>query len=163
MSDEYIHDDNLVVAALRLNWDHARHVEMQRLYLLAIYAVFSAALGYLALHGGDPFLRVGAILIALCVTAIIWSMTHKLGRAFATQVWHADRCARRLVIQPLDGSNEYVALHGYIGFPRKPPALAGVLLTVRLMFDLLYGTLAGAWVILFGYLLFRFVAPAAVL
>ena len=96
MSDPFIHDDNLVAAALRQNWDHARHVETQRLYLLAIYVAIAAALGYVAIHGGDPYLRLGATFLALCVTLIVWGIARKLGRAFANQVRHADRCARRL-------------------------------------------------------------------
>ena len=161
MSDQFVHDDNIVAGALRLNWDHARHVEKQRLHLLAIYVAIAAALGFVALHPGDPILRVGAALVALCLTLIVWAITYKLNNAFANQIWHADRCARRLAIQSLDGNNEYIALHGYVGFPRKPPAIAGVLLTVRLMFNVLYGTFAGTWTVLLGYLIFRLVAPAA--
>ena len=163
MSDPFIHDDNLVAAALRQNWDHARHVETQRLYLLAIYVAVAAALGYVAVHGGDPYLRLGATFLALSATVIVWGITHKLGQAFANQVRHADRCARRLAIQSLDGNNEYIALHGYIGFPRKPAGLAGLSFTVRLMFDAFYGTVAVAWVTLLGYLAFRFFVPALAL
>jgi len=163
MSDPFVHDDDLVVAALRQNWDHARHIESQRLWLLAIYVAIAAALGFVAVHPGDPFLRVGATFLALCVTAIVWGVTFKLGLAFANQVWHADRCARRLAIQSLDEENRYIALHGYLGFPRKPPSIAGMLLTVRLMFNVFYGTVAAAWVILLGYLIFRYLVPAAVL
>jgi hypothetical protein len=163
MSDQFVHDDNLVSTALRLNWDHARHIENQRLKLLAIYTAIGVALGFASIHPGDPWVRVGATLFALCITLIIWGISHKLGRAFANQVAHADRCARRLAIQPLDGSNEYIELHGYLGFPRKPPRWAGHLLTVRLMFDVLYGTVAAIWILLLAYLLFRFLLPAPTL
>jgi hypothetical protein len=164
MSDPFIHDDTLVAAALRQNWDHARHVERQRLYLLAIYVAMAAALGSVSVHGGDPYLRVGATFLALCATLIAWGISHKLGQAFANQVWHADRCARRLAIQSLDGgSNEYIALHGYIGFPRKPVTIAGLPQTVRLLFDLLYGTFTVAWAILLAYMAFRQFWPAPVL
>jgi hypothetical protein len=163
MSDPFVHDDDLVAGALRLNWDHARHLERQRLSLLAIYVALAVALGFVSVHPGDPFLRVGAAFLALCLTPIVWGITRKLGDAFANQVRHADRCARRLAIQSLDDQNQYIALHGYLGFPRKPPTFAGMLLTVRLMFNLFYGTAAIAWLILFGYLAFRQLAPAAVL
>ena len=95
------------------------------------------------------------------MTLIVWGIARKLGRAFANQVRHADRCARRLAIQ--NANNEYIALHGYIGFPRKPASFAGMLLTVRLMFDAFYGTVALAWLILLGYLAFRLLVPAPVL
>jgi hypothetical protein len=163
MSEPFVHDDNLVAAALRQNWDHARHVETQRLYLLAIYVAIAAALGSVAVHGGDPYLRLGTTILALCTTLIMWGIANKLGQAFANQVRHADRCARRLVVQSLDGNNEYIALHGYIGFPRKPASFARLSLTVRLMFDAFYGTVAVAWLTLLGYLAFRFLVPAPVL
>ena len=163
MSDPFVHDDDLVVAALRQNWDHARHVEQQRLSVLAIYVALAVALGFVSVHPGDPYLRLGATFVALCQTLIVWGITRKLGQAFANQVWHADRCARHLAIQSLDEQNQYIALHGYLGFPRKPPGIAGVLLTVRLMFNVLYGTAAVAWLILFVYLAFRQFMPAPVL
>jgi len=119
--------------------------------------------GFVSVHPGDPYLRLGATFVALCQTLIVWGITRKLGQAFANQVWHADRCARHLAIQSLDEQNQYIALHGYLGFPRKPPGIAGVLLTVRLMFNVLYGTAAVAWLILFVYLAFRQFMPAPVL
>jgi hypothetical protein len=163
MSDPFVHDDNLVAAARRLNWDHARHVETQRLLRLAVYSAISVALGFVSIHPGDPFLRLGAPVLGLCITPIVWAITHKLGLAFANQIRLADRCANRLAIQALDGTNEYIPLHGYVGFPRKPPQFAGKLLTVRLMFDVFYGTLAAGWLILLGYLMFHLLVPPPVL
>lgn len=163
MSDQFVHDDNLVATALRQNWDHARHVERQRLSVLAIYTALAVALGFVGVHPGDPFLRVGSAFLALCLTLILWGITRKLGQAFANQVWHADRCARRLAIQSLDEQNQYIALHGYLGFPRKPPSIAGMLLTVRLMFNVFYGTAAVAWLMLLGYLAYRQLIPPIVL
>ena len=161
MSDAFVHDDNLVASALRQNWEHARHIEGQRIQFMAVYVAIGFGLGFVATHPGDPFVRIGAALLAFCITLIVWAITYKLGLAFANQIRHADRCARRLAIQTLDGNNEYIALHDYIGFPRKPPAVAGVLLTVRQMFSLFYATCTLAWAVFAGYLMFLSFTPAA--
>lgn len=164
MSDTFVHDDNLVASALRLNWDRARHIESQRIQFMAIYAGIAVALGFAAIHPGDLLVRLGAVFLAFCVTVIVWWMTVELNKDFVNQLWHADRCARRLAVQAHDGRNEFIALHGYVGFPRKPSAPFGLVrIDMQLMLNVFYGTAALAWLVLLGYQMFRFFAPAAVL
>jgi hypothetical protein len=164
MSGDFVHDDNLVANALRLNWEHARHIESQRLQLAAIYLAMAFGLGFVALQPGDHVIRLGAVLFGLVVTLIVWAMTHKLNSAFRVQIWLADRCAKRLVVQLPDGHNEYTALHGFIGFPRRTPG-SGIMrrINVRLMFNALYATFTLGWVVLFGYLAWRMFAPGVAL
>src|SRR5882724_10269654 len=114
MTGDFVHDDNLIANALRLNWEHARHIENQRLQLAAIYLAMAFGLGFVALQPGDPFIRLGAVLLGLAITLIVWAMTHKLNSAFRIQIWLADRCAKQLVVQLPDSQDRYTALHGFI-------------------------------------------------
>lgn len=164
MTDPYLHEDDLVTQALRLNWDHARHVEIQRLQLTAVYVAMAFGLGLAALHPGDPVIRIGAAVLGSCVTLICWGMTHKLNRAFVNLIEHADRCARRLGIREWDERSEheeFVALHAFLGFPRMARERVSIVRrsNVRVMFHLLYGGFALTWLILLAYLIFRIFAP----
>src|ERR1700760_4418981 len=103
MTGDFVHDDNLVANALRLNWEQARHIESQRLQLIAVYLAMALGLGYASLQAGDHVIRLGATVFGLIVTLIAWAATHKLNGAFRTQILAADRCARRLVVQLHDG------------------------------------------------------------
>jgi hypothetical protein len=160
MSDTFIHDDNLVTRAFRLNWERARHIEGQRIQLMAIYVAIAVAVGYVGIYAGDPLIRLGAVLLGVCMTLIGWAMTDQLNNDLINQLAHADRCARRLVVQTVDGRNEFIALHGFVGFPRKPPVLFGrVHIDMRLMFNVFYATIALAWLLQLGYLVFRMLVP----
>jgi hypothetical protein len=165
MSDLYLHEENLVLQALRQNWDHARHVESQRLQSTFLYVATAFGLGFVALHPGDMVLRLGATLLGLSVTLIFWAIIHKLNGAFVVQIWYADRCARHLGIRPPDGKNDLIALHAYLGFPRKAGGQFAVLrrINVRLMYNALYGAFALSWLFLLGYLVFRIIVAEGVL
>jgi hypothetical protein len=164
MSDAFIYDDNLVTTAFRLNWDRARHIEIQRIRLLAVYVAIAIAVGFVGIHPGDPFVRLGALVLGFCVTVIISTMTNQLSNDLVNQLAHADRCARRLVVQTVDGRNEFIALHGFVGFPRKPFVLFGLVhFDMRLTFNVFYATIALAWLLQLGYLVFRMLVPGAVL
>jgi hypothetical protein len=164
MSDAFIHDDNLVTRAFRLNWERARHIEAQRVQLMAVYTAIAIAIGYVGIHPGDPLVRFGALVLGFCMTLIAWAMTNQLNSDLVNQLAHADRCARRLVVQTVDGRNEFIALHGFIGFPRKPAVLFGLVnVDIRLMFNVFYAAIALAWLLQLGYLVFRMLVPGVVL
>ena len=155
-------EDQLVAQALRMNWEHARHVEVQRFQVTATYVAIAFGLGYVSIQPGDMIVRTGASVLGVCVTLVFWGMAHKLNSAFINQIRFADLCARQLGIQDPDDGGRYIALHGYLGFPRKAPGRFGFVrrVNVHRMFNWLFALLLMGWLALAGYLLFRFVAPA---
>lgn len=140
-----------------MNWDHARHVEVQRLQSTALYLVAALGLGFAAIQPGDPFVKIAASALGLSITLFFWAMTHKLNSAFTNQIWYADRCARRLGIASSDGHHELVAIYAFLGFPRKAPGPYAFIrqINVRLMFHFLYCSFALGWLFLFAYLIVR--------
>jgi hypothetical protein len=164
MSDPYFHDDRLLVQVLRMNWEHARYVETQRLYLTVVYAALAAGIAYEALYSGDPVVKIAASAFGLATTLIFWGMIRKLSSEFVNQIAHADRCARQLMVQ-VEGGRGPIPLHAFLGFPRKairPFAVLGAI-NVGLMFRVLFGTFTLAWVFLLGYRIFRIFALELVL
>jgi hypothetical protein len=164
MSDPYFHDDRVIVQLLRMNWEHARYVETQRLHLTVVYAALAAGVAYEALYSGDPVVKIAAAVFGLAVTLIFWGMIRKLSSEFVNQIAHADRCARQLMVQ-VEGGRGPIPIHAFLGFPRKairPFAVLGAL-NVRLMFRVLFATFTLAWMFLLGYRIFRIFVPELVL
>lgn len=161
MTDPYHYDDQFLVQALRMNWEHARHIETQRLYCLAVYVTTAAGLAFGALTSGDYYVKLGASVCGLMLTFPFWGLTHKFNNAIRIQISRADDCARRLILQTADKRGP-IPLHAFLGFPRKlrPPFS---MINVRRMFEVVYGTCATGWLLFCCYLVFRLVVPTMIL
>ena len=155
MTDSALDDDELVARALRMNWEHARHIEAQRLQLLAVHVAITLGLGYAAIYTGAPAVRVLAAELGFCLTLFCWGITHKLNSAFVFQIWQADRCARRLAVRDASRHDGFDGLHSLLGFPRKAPGPR--FLNVRTMFHFIYFAFALNWVLLLAYAVFRLI------
>jgi hypothetical protein len=150
-------EDDLLIRALGMNWEHARHVENQRLQVLAVNVALGIALGYVAIYAGNLTLRVLASFLGFSSTLLFWGVTHKLNAAFSIQVLHAYRCARALAIQDNRSRDGFVGLDRYLGFPRKKRVAFIGVINVRTMFQLFYGVLTLSWLFLLGHTVLRLV------
>jgi hypothetical protein len=150
--------DELVVQALKMNWDHARHIEAQRMGALAIYGVMTLGIGYAAIYAGAPAVRCLAAELGLVVTLVFWGMTQKLNRAFRNQLVHAARSAQHLSARLL---RQGESLFDLLAFPRR--AARGPLgqISVGLMFHLVYAVFALNWALLLAYTVLRLIVPGA--
>jgi hypothetical protein len=146
--------DDLVLQALKMNWDHARHIETQRMGALAIYMVMALGIGYGAIFAGAPAVRCLASELGLVTTLLFWGMTRKLNRAFRNQLIHAARGAQHLGDRVLRKDE---SLFDFLAFPTKPAR--GLLEQVRvgLMFHFIYAVFALNWVMLLGYSVLRLI------
>ena len=138
--------DLLLLEALKLNWEHARHVEKQRNTLVIAYAGAMLAAGAVALSRDAQIPREAACLAGFLITVLCWGMTYKWNLAFDNQIRKADLCARSLSLleTSLAGSQLHI-LHSYIGFPIRDKRLPT--LNVKLMFNFLYGLATIAWLL----------------
>lgn len=148
--------DALIVEALKSNLALARHVERQRLQVLAIYVAVTLGLGYGAIYAVTPAIRVLAAELGLCLALAFWGLTYKLNAAFARQIAYAARCSELLVI---DGHSGLHDLFDLIGFPRSAPASRLQQISARLMFHIIYAAFALNWFLLLGYSLLRLAIP----
>ena len=150
-------DKDMILEALKLNWDHARHVENQRARLAAIYlAVVGAGVAAavkIPLVGRQRF---WALVAGLLFCLICWCMTYKWNLEFGSLIDKAEKCAKTLQVTGSDG--ERAKLYSYIGFPTQltdsPPQEKHSLLkyvTVRRMFHLFYFLSAVIWLVLLYY------------
>jgi hypothetical protein len=150
--------DDLVAQALKMNWDHARHLEAQRTHALAIYVLAALGIGYAALYAGAPAVRCLAAELGLILTLAFWGITYKLNREFRNQLIHAARSAQWLtgrVLQP--GEN----LVDFLAFPHPPGGRLLGQIRVGLMLHLIYAALALNWTLLLAYTVLRLVVPEA--
>ena len=144
----------LILEALKLNWEHARHVEKQRNTLALAYAGAMLAAGAVALEKDNLPINIGASIAGVFVTLLCWGMTHKWNLAFATQIQKADLCAKALTIVKSGGVGvSALLLHSFIGFPRRDPNLRW--LNIRLLFDILYGVTSLFWILFLAFKVYR--------
>ncbi|MBI4204908.1 MAG: hypothetical protein HY527_07760 [Betaproteobacteria bacterium] len=149
-------DDNLISDALKLNWDHARHVETLRLRLTAVYILAVLGAGLAALESDAALIQRIAAILGLLISLFCWAMTHKWNAEFVNQIQCADRCARRLRVTSTSDQNSSEELHSYIGFPKPDPLLPKTI-NVRRMFNWFYITFIAVWVVV---VLYAFSEPA---
>jgi hypothetical protein len=148
--------DDLIARSLKMNWDHARHIEAQRMGALAIYVVMALGVGYGAVFAGVPAVRCLAAELGLCLTLLFWGMTLKLNRAFRNQLMHAARCAQRLTGRALRPGENLV---DFIAFPIRPQGRLFGQIRVGLMFHFIYAVFALNWILLLGYSVLRLIIP----
>ncbi|NQU06843.1 MAG: hypothetical protein HQ568_12170 [Calditrichaeota bacterium] len=139
-------EDNLIVEALKLNWEHARHIEAQRLRLFTAYILIMFGVGLTLLKGDLEFLRYISPILGISITLFCWIMTRKWNKEFVNQIKKADICAKKLNICSDDNSDSN--LHNYIGFPIKRVGL-DKLLNVRHSFTLIYLLFFIIWIFIF--------------
>jgi hypothetical protein len=144
--------DDLIVPVLQMNWEHARHIEVQRMAALAVYVVAALGIAYGAIFAAAPAVRCLLAELGICLTLVFWGMTHKLNRAFRNQLLHAARSAQRLTDRALRPGESLVDL---LAFPRRPDR--GLLGRIRVgpMLHLLYAAFALNWCLLLAYSVLR--------
>ena len=148
-------DDDLMLDALKLNWEHARHLEGQRLQMTVVYiATLGAGVTLVADQQGAT--RALASSAGLLLTMFCWGMIDKWNLEVVNQIRTADKCARWLKVASQTTPGDTDELHAYIGFPvrRKRRLLAK--LNVRLMFTLLFIVSTVIWLVLLVSCCFEF-------
>jgi hypothetical protein len=150
--------DDLVAQALKMNWDHARHIEAQRMRSLAIYVLAALGIGYAALYAGAPAVRCLATELGLILTLAFWGMTYKLNREFRNQLIHAARSAQRLTGSVLPQGENLV---DFLAFPYPPGGRLFDQIRVGVMFHLIYAAFALNWILLLAYTVLRLFIPEA--
>jgi hypothetical protein len=140
-------DDDLIVEALKIDWDHARHVETQRLRLVTVYIIAVLGAGLAAMKSDMPWIQGLASIVGLLISAFCWAMTHKWNAEFVNQIKSAELCARRLKVTSLASPEETEELFSYIGFPKPDPFLPKVI-NVRRMFNWFYAVFIVVWLII---------------
>lgn len=153
-------DDELIAQALKMNWEHARHIEAQRMAALAIYVLIALGVGYGAIFAGAPAVRCLAAELGLCVTLVFWGMTHKLNRAFRNQLLHAARGAQRLTGRALRPGESLI---DFLAFPSKPGGGLFSQFRVGLMFHFVYAAFTLNWTLLLAYSVLRLFFPEVAL
>ena len=147
-------DRELLLEVMQMNWQHARHIETQRIALnLAYVGAMGASIAYALGKETKPIPMLIIAAAALFLTLLCWGMTRKWNLAFQNQIIKADKCAKLLLvgISP-DGETQLTKLHSFVGFPVTDPRFPW--LNVRRMFAALYIGSALTWVALLGYVLF---------
>ncbi|MCX5874823.1 MAG: hypothetical protein NT087_00720, partial [Deltaproteobacteria bacterium] len=135
----------LLVEALKLNWQHARHIEIQRIALNLAYIGLMAAFAAFVLDKDlKPVSTLIVIHVAVFLTFLCWGMTSKWNLAFQKQIQKADACARTL--QMSGNQNNILSLHEFVGFPAPDKSLTR--LTVRGMFSILHWGIFSIWIII---------------
>lgn len=142
----------LLIEALKLNWEHARHVEAQRIRLTTMYIVAVLGVGLAALKSEILWIQLMASILGLVTSIFCWAMTHKWNVEFVNQIKSADKCARELKILIGRNSGSYKVLHEYIGFP-KPTSILPKVINVRCMFNLFYISFILVWLIICAQIL----------
>jgi hypothetical protein len=140
-------DDDLIVEALKIDWDHARHVEVQRLRLVTVYIIVVFGTGLAAMKSNIPWIQGLASILGLLVSVFCWAMTHKWNAEFVNQIKSAERCARRLKVTSLVSPEEIEELYSYIGFPKPDPFLPKII-NVRRIFSWFYVVFTIVWLII---------------
>ena len=155
-------NDEILASALKLNWDHARHIETLRLRLTTVYIIAILGAGLAALKGEVELIKQVAAVLGLLISIFCWAMTHKWNAEFVNQIQSADRCARKLRLEDGDEGEVSVGeeVHSYIGFPKPAPFLSR-LINVRRMFHLFYVVFIGAWVFVSLYSFSLLPAPSS--
>ena len=136
--------EQLIIEALKLNWEHARHIEAQRIRLTTIYIVATLGAGMAALKSEIYWIRCIASILGFVISIFCWAMTHKWNSEFVNQIKSADKCARELKITFEENDKE---LHEYIGFPQPDPFMPKII-NVRRMFHWFYITFIILWLII---------------
>jgi hypothetical protein len=152
--------DDLIVRSLQMNWDHARHIEAQRMGALATYVVMALGLGYAAIFAEPGAVRWLASELGLCATLVFWGVTHKLNRAFRNQLMHAARGAQRLTAGALRPGESLI---DFLAFPSRPSRGVFGQIRVGLMFHFIYAVFALNWALLLGYMALRLFMPEVAL
>jgi hypothetical protein len=145
-------EDNLIVEALKIDWDHARHVETQRLSLATVYILAVLGAGFAALSSDIFWVRILGSFLGLFISIFCWAMTHKWNAEFVNQIQSADKCAKRLKVNSESSQGKEV-LHSYIGFPKPDPLLPKAI-NVRRMFDWFYRVFIIVWLLIIFNVIF---------
>jgi hypothetical protein len=154
-------DDDLIAQSLKMNWEHARHVEAQRMGALAIHVVMALGLGYAAIFAEPSAVRWLASELGFCATLVFWGITHKQNRAFRNQLVHAARAAQRVTTGGTLRPGE--SLIDFLAFPGRPSRELFGQIRVGMMFHFIYATFALNWALLLGYMGLRLFIPEVAL